>query len=54
LEIINIQQEKHKLVQRRQDIEGARSLSSRCPLIVKLALWLSSFNSWCCICVGTV
>jgi len=53
LAIIYTQQEKHKLVQGRQDIEGARRLSSRCPSIVKLALLLSSFNSWCCIYVGT-
>jgi len=49
---MNIQQEKHKLVQRRQDIEGTRRLSSRCPTTVKLALLLSSFNSWCCIYMG--
>jgi len=53
LTIINIQQEKHKFVQRRQGIEGARRLSSRCPSTVKLALLLSSFNWWCCICVGS-
>ena len=47
--IINIQQEKHKLVQGRQGIEGTGSLSSRCPSTVELALLLSSFNSWCCI-----
>jgi len=31
LAIINIQQEKHNLVQGRQGIEGTRRLSSRCP-----------------------
>ena len=32
--------------------EGTGSLSSRCPSTVKLALLLSSFNSWCCMYVG--
>jgi len=52
LAIINIQLEKHKLVQGRQGIEGTGRLSSRCPSPVKLVLLLSSFNSWWCIYVG--
>jgi len=50
--ITNIQLKKHKLVQGRQGIEGTGRLSSRCPSTVKLALLLSSFNSWCCVYVG--
>jgi len=46
----NIQQEKHKLVQGDQGVEGTGRLSSRCPSTVALALLLSSFNSWCCMC----
>jgi len=40
MNIINIQQEKHKLVQGRQGIEGTGRLSSRCPSIVKSTLLL--------------
>jgi len=39
-------------VQGRQGIEGTGRLSSRCPSAVKLALLLSSFNSWWFIYVG--
>jgi len=45
---MNIQHEKHKLLQERQDIEGTGRLSSRFPFAVELALLVSSFNSWCC------
>jgi len=45
LAINNLQQEKHKLVQERQGIEGIGRLSSRCLLAVELALLLSSFSS---------
>jgi len=37
-------------VQGRQGFEGTGRLSSRWPSAVKLALLLSSFNSWCCLC----
>jgi len=36
-------------VQGRQGIEGTGRLSSPSSSTVKLALLLSSFNSWCCI-----
>jgi len=53
LAIINIQLAKHKSVQGRQCIiEGTGRLSRWCPSAVKLALLLSSFNSWWCIYVG--
>jgi len=52
LTIINIQQEKHTLEQGRQGIEGTGRWPSRCPSTAKLALLLSSFKYWCCICTG--
>jgi len=39
--IINIQQEKHKLMQGRHGIEGTGRWPSQCPSTVKLALFLS-------------
>jgi len=46
LAIINIQQEKTQISIRTPGIEGTKSLSSRCPSTVKLALLLTGLNSW--------
>jgi len=52
LAIISIPAIKKQLEQGCQGIEGTGRLSGQYPITIELAMLLSSFNLWCCICVG--
>jgi len=54
LATISIPERKTDLCKGARVLEGTGKLLSRCPSAVELALFLTSFNYWYCICVGRV